>query len=565
MKVMCAPRSTGPRRTGPVVDNGPFPLGKGADMAIQRWFRRWLREDDGVSTVLLALTIVPLIGFIGLAVDGANLYMVHSRLSYATDAAALAGGRVFAKDTRNADVQAYLDANFPNGMFGATVSPATITESADHSQLTVDTAATVPTMFMQIFGFRTVRLTATSTVEPQGGVEVALVLDVTGSMCMPCSKLTSMQAGAKDLLDTIYDPSAPADAVYAAVVPFRTAVNIGSKHTDWIDSSFNLGSSGPFLSEGWRGCVEQRDPNTLGSDGLGLDISDQVPSSGYKFKPYLYENTAEMGPNKDGKYNYSYQKTTYDRNKRKWVTTTVTETYTFDNNWPKKNGVYKLSGVYGSNEAAVGPNLNCPETPVTPLSPLATDKAKLEASIDSFTTVVRGGTQIVDGLVWGWHVLSDDWQSYWGTDISTTRTRAKVLVLLTDGDNQVYDWDGGLPGKPLEDDGTYGNNSDYTAYGRLRPLKSDGTVDTSKSTVLGATDIYDLRDKLTDRQLAACDAIKKQGITIYTIGYQVPSSAVDGLQKCASDPDKYFSASSSTIEQTFKDIGKKLTKLRIVK
>src|SRR3546814_9664403 len=45
-----------------------------------------------------------------------------------------------------------------------------------------DLVAVVPTLFMQIFGIKTVRLTATSTVEPQGGVEVALVLDVTGSM-----------------------------------------------------------------------------------------------------------------------------------------------------------------------------------------------------------------------------------------------------------------------------------------------------------------------------------------------------------------------------------------------
>lgn len=555
-----------------------------------RNWRTWWRGEDGVSTVLIALLTLPLVGVIGLSVDAANLYMVHSRLSYAADAAALAGGRAYFNSTRDADVQAYLSANFPPGYYGATVATPTITENAKRTDLTVDVTATVPTLFMKIFGVNTVAMSASSTVERQGGLEVALVLDVTGSMSMPSSKLTSMQAGAKVLLDTIYDSTMPADSVYAAIVPFRTAVNIGKTHTSWIKTTVKLDSTGPFKSEGWRGCVEQRDTATNGSDGLPLDISIDVPSGGTKlFDPYIYEDTSKMGPSGNGKIVSTYTKTTYDRRGRP-TTTTITDNYFFDNNWPSN-----LNGnTYGSKVDAVGPNLNCPESPVVPLSSLSTDKTKLKNAISGFTTVVRGGTQIVLGLTWGWRVLAKDWQPYWGSTIDTTKPRAKVLVLLTDGDNQVVDWGAyeenstngynyyGLPGSPASIATTsaphstanpnYGGTSDYTAYGRLRPTYKGttantvkGTIDASKAGILGATSIDDLRDKLTERQLKACDEIKKQGITIVTIGYEVPSSAVDGLKKCASQTNLYLSANESTIQQTFKDLGKTLTQLRIIK
>lgn len=544
-------------------------------MAIRHWFRRWLRQEDGVSTVLLGLMIIPLIGFVGLAVDGGYLYMVHSRLSYATDAAALAGGKVFRPDpnddevdtTTKNDVQAYLDANFPNGMFGATVQTPDVTKSADNSQLKVDTAAVVPTLFMQIFGFRTVRLTASSTVEPQGGLEVVLVLDVTGSMGNGRgSKLASMQDGAKALLDTIFKDAAP-DAIYAGIVPFRASVNIGNSHKSWIQSSFSW-SKFPS-SDPWMGCVEARDVSKTGGDGLSLDLSSQTPSQDkYKFVPYLYQNTAGMGPSGNGSVPYNY--TTTDWRGRK---TNHKGTYYFDNNWPKtKSGTYNPSGSYGTATDAVGPNLGCPQQPIIPLT---NDESKLEDAIDSFTTVSRGGTQVSEGLAWGWRVISDAWQSYWGTSISD-RNRAKAIVLLTDGNNEVVDYssgDTGLPGSPVDSDDSsnyakYKNNTDYTAYGRLRTLNSDGTAQSTGP--LGATSSSDFTDKLNDREKSLCDRLKNgaDNVTIYTIGYQVTdSTALDNLKNCANDdPDRYYiNVTQSTIVDAFKDIGKKLTQLRIVK
>ena len=57
-----------------------------------RPLRRLLRKEDGNVAIWFGLMIIPLIGAISIGVDFSRAYLVKSRLSYAIDAAALAGG-----------------------------------------------------------------------------------------------------------------------------------------------------------------------------------------------------------------------------------------------------------------------------------------------------------------------------------------------------------------------------------------------------------------------------------------------------------------------------------------
>ncbi|MGH6944639.1 MAG: TadE/TadG family type IV pilus assembly protein, partial [Geminicoccaceae bacterium] len=49
---------------------------------------------------IVGLAIIPLFAIIGLAIDTGRGYMLKSKLSYAIDAAGLAGGRAFETDLR---------------------------------------------------------------------------------------------------------------------------------------------------------------------------------------------------------------------------------------------------------------------------------------------------------------------------------------------------------------------------------------------------------------------------------------------------------------------------------
>ncbi|QCJ44030.1 hypothetical protein FAY30_20145 [Bacillus sp. S3] len=60
-------------------------------------FKNLIKEENGQSLVLVAVSIIALIGFAGLAIDGGRLYLAKSQLQKAVDAGALAGADVLLK------------------------------------------------------------------------------------------------------------------------------------------------------------------------------------------------------------------------------------------------------------------------------------------------------------------------------------------------------------------------------------------------------------------------------------------------------------------------------------
>ena len=80
--------------------------------------RRLLLEQRGGVAAIIGLAIIPLFAVIGLAIDTGRGYMLKSKLSYAIDAAGLAGGRAFDTDLREEDIAMFFEANFPTGYMG---------------------------------------------------------------------------------------------------------------------------------------------------------------------------------------------------------------------------------------------------------------------------------------------------------------------------------------------------------------------------------------------------------------------------------------------------------------
>lgn len=68
--------------------------------------RRIAREEEGVSLIYLALSLMVLIGISALAIDGANAYLNQREMQTAADSAALAAARALALETGGATVEA---------------------------------------------------------------------------------------------------------------------------------------------------------------------------------------------------------------------------------------------------------------------------------------------------------------------------------------------------------------------------------------------------------------------------------------------------------------------------
>ncbi len=235
-------------------------------------YRSLADDRGGVVAAITALLIVPLSIGVGVAVDASRMFLVRSQLSQAVDAAALAAGQALDPDQVAADARRIFDLNYPaDGYMGARVDELEVNFDEETGQVELIARTSMPTAFMQLAHVDSIDLQARAlVVRQQTGLELALVLDVSGSMCQPYSapctsrpKIAGLKQAAKDLLDIVYGPNDTGEDLYVAVVPFNSRVKIGTSRASWLTTA---------APTGWNGCVEIR------SGALGYN--DTPPSGG---------------------------------------------------------------------------------------------------------------------------------------------------------------------------------------------------------------------------------------------------------------------------------------------
>lgn len=243
---------------------------------------RFAHADNGGVAVAVGLAIVPLLLALGLAIDGGMAYGAHSKLQGAVDAAVLASARAASGEGADieADARMYFDANFPSDYLGSRVTDFDARFNEETRELTVDAEIDMPTSFMGLAGFSTVPVAVTATAQHLlSGMELALVLDVTGSMNDPDpsggTKIEALQGAAGTLLNVIYGEEETVQDVSISVVPYNTEVNLGSDRTDLL-TGFDETA---FGDDGWKGCVEARD---------GSSDRDDTPPSEEPFTAFLW-------------------------------------------------------------------------------------------------------------------------------------------------------------------------------------------------------------------------------------------------------------------------------------
>ncbi|MGF1610112.1 MAG: pilus assembly protein TadG-related protein [Kiloniellales bacterium] len=209
--------------------------------------RRFARDRRGGVFVLLSVLIIPLLAMVGLALDSSRAYLAKARLSQAVDAAALAGGRSFHETYRNDDVQRYFEINFSSDFMNIDLTPLSITFDDEEGTVTVAASASVPTTFMRLLNIDQVDISASAVVYGlTRGLELALVLDVTGSMNSG-GKLAALKTAGASLLGILYGSRETVDNLWVSVVPFSGRVNF-SPHSEWLTNP----------NGSWTGCGNLR-------------------------------------------------------------------------------------------------------------------------------------------------------------------------------------------------------------------------------------------------------------------------------------------------------------------
>jgi len=387
--------------------------------------------------------------------------------------------------------------------------------------------------------------------------------------------------------------------LYVGVVPFTTTVNIkmaGFTPTTWLTTVgqaqianknlYPTAANAPVTSTSvggqWMGCIEARTPNSYTSYGYtnyasGMDSTDTPPTSNAtKFTPFLYPSTIA----------HIY---TYDQPLNRGTTSTATVakgapswngTVRGDNDW-NLNGTVPATAIYitpasvyfGDNyqlnsgnpdgNYGVGPNLGCP----IPILPLTASQTTVQATLANMKSTFRGGTMINAGLAAGWWLISPNWTSTWTAAGLTPTTplpvpqpyanTLKVIVLMTDGTNQWFDWPIGEPGLPATTSPIQ-NDADYTGYGRL----GEGRVGSTNPATIATT--------LNNSMLNMCTTLQAQGVQIYTVLFNHDGTAGNSaalLQSCASvipGQTTYFQAvTNADLLAAFQSIGTSISDLRL--
>jgi Flp pilus assembly protein TadG len=493
-----------------------------------------LGDRRGAAAVFLAVSLVPMVGAIGLAVDSSLGYLLKTRMGKSLDAAGLAAGRMALDENAEATAEAFFLANFGNSDGTIKVDDFDFDLDENNRLVTLSATATAPTYFMRVFGHSQMTVSARTVVERETtGMELALVMDNTGSMWG--SAYTAMETAALDLVEILYGDESEIENLWVSLVPYTATVNIGTDHSAWLVAGDPARTnSGGFATQAWKGCVQART--------TPLDTDDTPPSGG-AFTSYLYPSVPKV-------YRADSDDVDRDRNK--------TEKMWFDddNLWPplKTSIADENRGVEADRNTARGPNLGCG----APITPLTASRATIEAAIDAMGPTHRGGTTGNLGLSWGWRTISPEWRGLWGGETPATHPldygtafMEKVVVILTDGNNQFHDQDG-RTGTPA---------SDWTAYGRIESVPG---VNSSS----GASDKRAQgREVLDERMAGTCAAMKAEGIRIYSIifGASPDATAQSLFRGCATTPAMYYYApDNAKLAAAFKAIGGQLANLRIV-
>lgn len=450
--------------------------------AFVRWFRIFLGDRQGVAGITVAITFTAMTIMFLAGLDMMRLHMVRSRVWSALDSAALAAGRDLGSTTSASEGAAYFKANIPDDYLGASFDSPSFSEIPTASGDTLTVSTNVSVPLYS----------------------VGAMTSIDFSMKVKALRVTR-----------------PTEAVLAldnttSMTNDNKMTNLKSAAATLIDTLLATGTSGTAAAGVYIGLVPFTETVKVGSSSATKAWMSSVPSN---WSGCLFER-------KSGS-NFTFDAT---------PPTSALFTAYYDTTCSSKNGTTTCSSSTSYTQG-------CSSTKASTLF-LSGDSTSLKSAVSNMTP--NGNTLISSGLLWGWRMLSPDWQGLWGTtglpesftsDVDgNSATITKALILLTDGDNSVRS------SSPYSN--PYGNPQTVSPYGSILTTSIANQV-----------------------LLNACTAAKAAGITIYTIsfGSDISTTSKNMLQSCASQTGYYFNApTSSTLQSSFTSIAGSLSELRLI-
>lgn len=351
---------------------------------------------------------------------------------------------------------------------------------------------------------------AVATPKTTGKVEIAMVLDVSGSMRW---KFDSEQNGnigerridglfeaAGAMFDTIYQNPQAVPAV--AVIPYAASVDI----TDLYAATSTSGRSSKF-KDAWGNRSLNNIGMSWGAPSLAAVDSDDVTLRNHADTIGVWAAERYTAKNSDGTYNISLSEPTGNHE----IPVYTEESAEIWTSWRNGNK-FKVSPWWGQYYYGGY------ESPYMGVLPMTKNMQTVRDYVASFAP--NGGTAGHIGAAWGLYALTPEWNGIFqhpaGAPQSFDDTTEKYLVIMT-----------------------------------------DGQFNSQKDPNMSDADMYKYFQSV-------CATARDNGVRIFTVGLLVDTNTETQLDECSDTSGKFYSVDDRLqLVDAFKSIGRETGELRL--
>ena len=491
-------------------------------MKLSSLLRKFSKDKKGSTAIGLGLTFTMVTGATIGAIEIEQMQKTRNVMQDKLDATVLYLGQSEYKTTPQDAGEAYFRSTIEATDLELTSMAPTFVYDEVSGKITGD-------VVFQIKGLMTGGLVAGKNLEIKavaaprvtGKVEIAMVLDVSGSMGWKFEDQTNAPVGqrridglfeaAEGMFDVIYQNPMAVPAV--AVIPYATSVDITDLVANTDEATREAGYEGHKINTNYYG-------NLIGSLG-GLDLEDVGMAYGGPTIASLTADDVTVRNHKDTMAIYAAERYKRQAANGNYVVGlskpnsnnqipvyTETKSRLINTN----NGIRKISPYWG------GWYYGGYERPTMGVMPMTKDVQAVRDYVEDFTPA--GGTAGHIGAAWGLYALTPAWNNTFdhpaGKPQSFDETTEKYLVIMTDGEfNSQKD--------PNMDD-----------------------------------------DEMYKYFQSVCGKARQKGVRVFTVGLLASTKTDTELAECAGDTGKYYPADNRLqLVEAFKSIGRETGELRL--
>jgi uncharacterized protein YegL len=466
------------------------------------------RKEDGAITIFACFMVFMMLMVCGIAVDLMQNELTRTKVQNTLDRAVLAASEI--DQERDPDV--VVDDYFAKAGMTEFLDDVKITPGADlpttNFRIVEATARTrTPALYMSLTGVNSLPVYTTGTAEEViENTEISLVIDISGSM-RNNNKIGNLRIAAKEFVSAVLDGNA-ANTTSLNIVPYAGQVN-----------------PGPLVFDRAGGTRFA----TFVQDEDGNDV--------------VYGETRQDAEGNDITVPYNSMSSCLDLASADF------------NNINLPSGGYNQTAHF-MNWTIHAPTMDwgwCPQDN-TAIQYAQNNVTRLHTFIDNIRLHDGTGTQY--GMKYGVALLNPTSNSTFQAlnavnlvpdaftdrpaDFTDDETR-KIIVLMTDG--QITD--------------------QYRPINELHPRNGDVAL-LDRGNNRADRRSFSNRNTNVANFNSVCEAAKAQGITIYTIAFEAPSSARDQMRDCATSSAYFYTVEGIEISTVFKSIARQINDLRLV-